>query len=370
MFANTVLCQDPCSWKLTPIAFWPQHGTVTRPVPRRERLRQTTIEEIKKAAHKQLTERGAAGLSLRAVAREMGMTPSAIYRYFDSRAALIHVLAQDAYSSLADVLEAAFDAAPTDDHLVRWLLVARSHRRWAMLNPTEYTLIFGPQPDDLTDPSTAVLDELERSVAVLLRCMAEAIEAGVFDPSGLEAELSPNLRRQFEAWDCDDSGLGPVAEAACMLVWTQLHGLLALDLFGHLPEPLRGSGELFDQQMIGALVRVGGQAPVDFAEVIDRADRWRPASVRAHPNPAPARHRPTSGLRRPAPVERLPEFSRPPDHTARTSGTNGTRGIRPGGVTTARSDLLTPRQADVRILLLRVSRAARRALLISPSRAW
>ncbi|EFC83968.1 TetR/AcrR family transcriptional regulator [Parafrankia sp. EUN1f] len=260
-------------------------AAVTRPLPRRERLRQTTIEEIKKAAHKQLTEHGAAGLSLRAVAREMGMTPSAIYRYFDSRAALIHVLAQDAYSSLADVLEAAFDAAPTDDHMVRWLLVARSHRRWAMLNPTEYTLIFGPQPDDLTDPSTAVLDELERSVAVLLRCMAEAIEAGVFDPSGLEAELSPNLRRQFEAWDCDDSGLGPVAEAACMLVWTQLHGLLALDLFGHLPEPLRGSGELFDQQMIGALVRVGCQIPVDFAEVINRADRVAAGIGQGAPEP-------------------------------------------------------------------------------------
>ncbi|WP_242423860.1 TetR/AcrR family transcriptional regulator, partial [Frankia sp. EI5c] len=99
---------------------------MTSPVPRRERLRQATIEEIKAAAHQQLTEHGAAGLSLRAVARAMGMTPSAIYRYFDSRAALIHVLAQDAYSSLADALEAAFRAGPPEDQMVRWLLVARA----------------------------------------------------------------------------------------------------------------------------------------------------------------------------------------------------------------------------------------------------
>ncbi|WP_035739695.1 TetR/AcrR family transcriptional regulator [Parafrankia elaeagni] len=243
---------------------------MTHPVPRRERIRQTTIDEIKTVAHEQLAEHGAAALSLRAVARAMGMTPSAIYRYFDSRSALISALARDAYSSLADTLEAAFRAAPADDQMVRWLLVARSHRRWAKTHPTEYTLIFGPRPADLTGRPTAVQNEVERSVAVLFRCMQEVVEAGIVDLGVLDAELSPGLRARFQEWDCTD--LGPAAEAACMLVWTQLHGLIALDLFDHLPPPLADSAELFDQQMIGALVRIGHRGPVDFAEVIRRAD--------------------------------------------------------------------------------------------------
>ncbi|SQD97232.1 MULTISPECIES: TetR/AcrR family transcriptional regulator [unclassified Parafrankia] len=243
---------------------------MTSTAPRRERVRQATIEEIKAAAHAQLAEHGTAALSLRAVARAMGMTPSALYRYFDSRAALISVLAQDAYASLADALEAAFATAPTDDQAVRWLLVARAHRQWAKDSPTEYTLIFGPQPTDLTDHSEALINELERSVAVMFRCMAEAIAAGDIDPSVLEVELSPGLREQLLAWDCAD--LSPAGTAACMSVWTQLHGLIALELFGHMPEPLAGSQELFDQQMLGALDRAGHRAPIDHHAVIARAD--------------------------------------------------------------------------------------------------
>jgi len=252
-------------------------AAVTAPVPRRERVRQATIEEIKKTARDQLAEHGAAALSLRAVARAMGMTPSALYRYFDSRASLISALARDAFSSLADALEAAFDAAPTDEHSVRWLLVARAHRRWALEHPTEYTLIFGPQPSDVPDKSDQVLAELHRSVNVLFRCMVEAIASGVACPDRLDIELSPRLREDLAAWMAlEQLPLSPAGAAACITAWTQLHGFIALEVFGHLPSKLGSPDDLYDQQMLGVfarLIRLGPHSPPDFATVIARADR-------------------------------------------------------------------------------------------------
>ena len=263
---------------------------VTAPVPRRERVRQATIEEIKSTARDQLAEHGAAGLSLRAVARAMGMTPSALYRYFDSRATLISALASDAFSSLADTLEAAFDASPTDDHAVRWLVVARAHRRWALEHVTEYTLIYGPQPPDVEGKNEQVVAELHRSVGVLFRCMAEAVAAGVVRPEALEGELSPGLRAKLAAWMVEEGRpISPAGVAACMSIWTQLHGFISLEVFGHLPPNLAPLDDLYDQQMLSALRRFAPPDRLrdpDFADVIARADRIEPHPPPAHASPS------------------------------------------------------------------------------------
>src|ERR1700756_3222700 len=86
-----------------PVEAGPGHG----PVRRRERLRQTTVAEIKALAWQQIAEAGAPSLSLRAIARDMGMTSSALYRYFPSREVLLTALIKDGFASLADALEAA-----------------------------------------------------------------------------------------------------------------------------------------------------------------------------------------------------------------------------------------------------------------------
>jgi AcrR family transcriptional regulator len=261
MFANGHLRQDtPCP-KLTVFTFLSQHGSVDTPVPRRERLRRATIDEIKQTARAQLAEQGPAAVSLRGVARAMGLTPSALYRYFDGRDDLIVELVADAFASLADTLEDAFAGAPAEGYAERWLAVARAYRRWALEHATEYTLIFGPRVSDADTKTGRVVDELHRSVGVLFRCMAEAMAAGAIDPSGFAAELSPALRDKLCHWGEDEAvTIPPEGLAGCLIVWTQLHGFLQLELFGHLPPALGDAGDLFDQQMLNLLVRVGYRA--------------------------------------------------------------------------------------------------------------
>ena len=115
---------------------------VTR-VPRRERVRQATVEEIKAVARAQMAAEGTAGVTLRAIAREMGMTAPALYRYFGSRDDLVTALVTDAYDALADVMEAAVEAAGPGGHAERVRAAFGAFRTWGLERPTEFALIFG-----------------------------------------------------------------------------------------------------------------------------------------------------------------------------------------------------------------------------------
>ena len=100
---------------------------------RRERIRQTTFEEISSVAWKQIAEQGVPGLSLRAIAREMGMTAPGLYRYYPNRDELVTALVIEAFNSFTQQLETARDACPADDHSGRYRAVCREYFHWAML---------------------------------------------------------------------------------------------------------------------------------------------------------------------------------------------------------------------------------------------
>src|SRR6201996_2929431 len=109
---------------------------------RRERQRRETLAEIKARAMDQVAAGGAAAVSLNAIARAMGMSPAALYRYFDGRDALLAELVVDAYGSLADALQRAADGVGEDGAAERLVTVARAYRDWALGHPNEYLLIF------------------------------------------------------------------------------------------------------------------------------------------------------------------------------------------------------------------------------------
>jgi len=257
--------------------------------PRRERVRAATIAEIKQAARDQVAHGGVAAVSLRGVARAMGMTPSALYRYFDSHDVLIGELVADAFGSLADTLEAAFDAGVDEaDQARRWLLLARAYRRWAHANEAEYALLFGPRSLEL-DKTGRCTEEMHRATGVLFRCMIDQIGRGAVDPSHLEGQLRPALRSGLADWGVEEqAAISPAGLAGCLIVWTQLHGFLSLELFGHLPPTLGALGvfdDLFDQQMLDVIVRIGYRHPIDIATTAAPSpDGWlaaAPAPVRA-----------------------------------------------------------------------------------------
>lgn len=148
----------------------------------RERACTELTGEITRAACSQLAAHGAAGLSLRAVARELGMVSSALYRYFPSRDELLTALILDAYGSLADAGVAAQTRVARSDHRRRWLVNCRAVRRWAIANPHEYALIYGsPAPGYLAPRET--VEPAARVMLLFPDVVRDAVVAGRCRPS-------------------------------------------------------------------------------------------------------------------------------------------------------------------------------------------
>lgn len=226
---------------------------------RRERLRAATISEIKGLAWRQLAEVGAAALSLRAIAGEMGMTSSALYRYFASRDDLLNALVVDGFSSLADALEAAESELDADmGSGESWLRLAAAHRRWALEHPTEYALVYGTPVPGLESGSDERREQMKRGVNVLFRCMMAGLGRGEFNAEAIEATMNPALKAKLAAWRADlGFDLPEAALAGCLFAWTHLHGAVSLELFGHLPMQFQPADELFNQQMTQVMAMLG-----------------------------------------------------------------------------------------------------------------
>src|SRR5215469_13797377 len=109
----------------------------------RERARAQLTREIKEEARRQLAQVGADALSLRAVARELGLVSSALYRYFPSKDDLLTALIIDAYDTVGEVAETAMRAAGPQPSRARWLAACHAIRAWALAHPHEYALIYG-----------------------------------------------------------------------------------------------------------------------------------------------------------------------------------------------------------------------------------
>jgi AcrR family transcriptional regulator len=221
------------------------------------------MAEIKDLAWKQLAEVGAPALSLRAIANDMGVTSSALYRYFASRDDLLRALVVDGFSSLADALEAA--EAELDGDVgsnESWLHLASAQRRWALDHPTEYALVFGTPVPGLDTGSDECHLQMKRGVNVLFRCMMSGLGRGEFNATSMQATITPALRKRLARWKKElQLQLPEDALAGCLFAWTHLHGAVALELFGHLPSQLLPADELFTQQMV-QVTEVLGATPV------------------------------------------------------------------------------------------------------------
>jgi AcrR family transcriptional regulator len=205
---------------------------VAGPPTRRERQRQETLAEIKTRAVDQVAAGGAESVSLNAIARAMGMSPAALYRYFASRDALLAELVADAYGSLADALQQAAAGAGEAGVAAgagRLVAVAHAYRDWALAHPNSYLLIFQtPSGSGLDLEPERTVAAAQRSMDVFLHALGGAAEA---DP------LDPELDRQVKTWGQRSQvpGLSAGQGYLGLLAWTRLHGLISLELGQHLP---------------------------------------------------------------------------------------------------------------------------------------
>ncbi|WP_316751260.1 TetR/AcrR family transcriptional regulator [Streptomyces herbicida] len=194
----------------------------------RARARIEVTAAIKDEARRQLAAQGAAKLSLRAVARELGMVSSALYRYFPSRDDLLTALIIDAYDSLGEAAEAAAaevrDAAPAE----RWVAVCEAVRRWALAQPHEYALIYGSPVPGYAAPE-ATIPPASRVGVLLIGVVRETYERRGVARTPLPAELEPEARRMAADLAPD---LPPEVIVALVAAWAQLYGLVGFELFG------------------------------------------------------------------------------------------------------------------------------------------
>ena len=194
--------------------------------------RAQTLDAITAIGRAHLSTYGAAGLSLRAVARDLGVVSSAVYRYVPSRDDLLTLLVVDAYAELGEAARAADAAVPRSNHLGRWRAVAHAVRAWALASPSRYGLVFGtPVPgyrapaEQTTAPGTIV-------IALLLAIAAEAQAAGAVPTAasgGVPASVRHDGERVREQFDLV---LGDEMLAAALLAWVTLFGAVSFEVFG------------------------------------------------------------------------------------------------------------------------------------------
>jgi AcrR family transcriptional regulator len=202
---------------------------------------------IKTAARRQLADVGASALSLRAVARELGMVSSAVYRYFATRDDLLTALIVDAYDSVGAAAEDAEAAVARDDLLGRWLAATTAVRSWAVAHPQEYTLIFGSPVPGFRAPRDTV-DPAARIPLLLIGLVQEAYAAGdaAVDPEPLPGPVADDMQALAELVAPD---LPPALLARAVAAWTMLVGTISFELFGHLHNVIHDYDAFFTLQM-------------------------------------------------------------------------------------------------------------------------
>jgi AcrR family transcriptional regulator len=224
----------------------------------RARARAQMVEEIKAIARRQLAT-GGADLSLRAVARDLGVVSSAIYRYFPSRDDLLTALILDAYNRLGAAVEKADAGVPRDDLAARFRAACHAVRDWALESPHEYALIYGSPvpgyraPQDTIGPATRV-------PMVLIKLLADAHRAGALgDPPDrlpVPQAVLTDAGRSLEAIG-HGQDVPPDALARGMLAWIQLFGAINFELFGHLNSTIQARDAFFDHNMARMAALIG-----------------------------------------------------------------------------------------------------------------
>ncbi|MBI5298255.1 MAG: TetR/AcrR family transcriptional regulator [Chloroflexi bacterium] len=211
-------------------------------------------EAIKDTAWNQIAETGAATLSLRAIARELGITAPAIYNYFSDRDALVTALIVDAYTSLGESQMASISEMSEEDLKARFVALGLAYREWAVTYPQRYQLIFGTPipnyvaPDDITFPAAA------HAIVPLATTLQALYATGQLHPERL-APMTPELKSMLENWQKMELGADLEVLYLTMIVWSRVHGMSMLEIGHHVPSVITDPGEIFRREIVSMLLQ-------------------------------------------------------------------------------------------------------------------
>lgn len=223
---------------------------------RRERIRAETIAEIKRAALAQIAREGAPALSIRAIAREIGMSPAGLYRYYDGRDALLTDLLTDAYSDLADAVEEAI-ASTAGTSVDRFAAGVRRYRSWALEDPNRFLLIFGtPVPGYAAPEGGPTVEANRRMGRAFFTIASRAIAEGSLQPDSIRPPTPGE-----EAFAAEIAPYVPLPAAsigALLGTWGHWHGLVSLEVTHQFDWIYGEDADTFFESEIERMVRALG----------------------------------------------------------------------------------------------------------------
>ncbi|MEU2872777.1 TetR/AcrR family transcriptional regulator [Streptomyces olivoreticuli] len=228
---------------------------------RRERLRLETTAEIKKVALELMAAGGPDAITLRAIAREMGMTANAIYGYFATRDDLVTTPINDVYTSLADTVDAAWATAPAPEPAALIEAWACAFRNWALANPEGFRLIYGDPVPGYRPPEGGAAPDAAQRVCTGITALADAAwpqaQLRYADSDFGWSDFDPGLLGKVRPAFPD---LPPAGVALALRIWSHLHGLVSLEIYGHLQAQALSPEKLFREEL-AQLVRSLDLAP-------------------------------------------------------------------------------------------------------------
>lgn len=223
------------------------------PRPRREERHPDLHTAIKEAAWKQIAERGAAALNLRAIARDLSITAPSIYNYFPNRDNLVTSLIVDAYNSLADSQEAALESRSAESLSTKLYTLGIAYRIWGVTFPQRYQLIFGTPIPNYHAPDDVTTSAATRALVPLIKVIQDLQREKALRTERL-AGMSPKLESMLNSWQEVEGSSDIETLYLAIVIWSRVHGMVGLEI-GHQFPPFIDAAEIFQREMNNILIQ-------------------------------------------------------------------------------------------------------------------
>ncbi|MEM9776367.1 MAG: TetR/AcrR family transcriptional regulator [Chloroflexota bacterium] len=233
---------------------------------RRQQQREALLADIKQAAWDLVAEKGATGISIRAIAKQIGMTPPAIHYYYKTVDVLITELLIESFEAMLGSLVATREstsAKPYPEQLFRY---AAQYRTWALENPVQFQLIYGNPIPGYEQPTELTYPPARQSFALFASLIQEALDARALQlPPSYQTVPSTMLPAFDQLQQEPDHQFDPAVLYVTAALWSRFHGLVMLELF-NLIQPVVGNTIIFFNQEVRNTLIEFGATDLSFLE--------------------------------------------------------------------------------------------------------
>lgn len=230
--------------------------------PIKETSRNDMIVQIKDTARSQMVARGTAGLSLRGISRELGITAPAIYNYFPTLDDLITALISDAFQALATAMANAATDQSEDSAAARIFAAGLAYRDWALAHPIQFQLIYGNPLPNYRAPAEVTSPLARRPFEGLMQDFWQAYQSGELQLPPDYVDIPPALHNDIRDYLSRINTIMPAALVyAIMASWARIHGIVMLELFQHITPILPHTGQFYRHELANFLRSLGMNPP-------------------------------------------------------------------------------------------------------------